>query len=382
MEETVKNPTTSENKKENPESVPPKAEEKAEETVKNPTTSENKKEEPESVPPKAEEKVQEAVNKKQVAGEQAELELMSDLVEMVNEAETDGEKKTVSIQLNKNTEISQKIVEMAKEHGVDLEVSLPNELKWTIKSDSLGDGMPSAINLNAQIVNDVIEKEVIHTVVEEQEYIELSLSHDGVFGFEAVLTIPVEKKHVGQTANLFYFNEKTKELEFIMAAPVDEEGNIALDFNHASDYVIVFAEKSMEDVVTTVETITEEELTVSEIDKSAGDKQDNINKLLVICIIILFISGSIAVIGYLLYKRGDKKEEIEEAQSFEEWLKEDAKQDNKNSNKITKEDEYLDDEQDDYREKEVAPSKTFHTGEIRLEEDYLDDDVDDYQEKN
>ena len=35
---------------------------------------------------------------------------------------------------------------------------------------------------------------------------------------------------------------------------------------------------------------------------------------------------------------------------------------------------------DDYREKEVAPTKTFHTGEIRLEEDYLDEE-DDYIEK-
>ena len=373
----------SDDKKEENNSVPPKTEEKVDVTVKNPTTSENKTEEPESVPSKAEEKVQEAVNETQVAGNQVELELMSNLVETVNEAETDAEKKTVSIQLNNNTEISHKIVEMAKEHGVDLEVSLPNELKWTIKSDSLGDGMPSAINLNAQIVNDVIEKEVIHTVVEEQEYIELSLSHDGVFGFEAVLTIPVEKKHVGQTANLFYFNEKTKELEFVMATPVDEEGNIALDFNHASDYIIVFAEKSMNDVIAIAETLNEEEAAASEIDKTTDDKQDNINKLLVICIFILVISGSIAVIGYLLYKRGDKKEEIEEVQSFEDWLKEDVQMNNKNENQIiAKEDEYLDDDQDDYREKEAAPSKTFHTGEIHLEEDYLDDDVDDYQEKN
>ena len=308
---------------------------------------------------------------------------MSNLVEMVDESTTDDEKKTVTIQLNKNTEISQKIVEMAKEHGVDLEVSLPNALKWTIKADSLEDGMPSSINMNAQIVNEVIDKEVINTVVTEQEYIELSLSHNGVFGFEAVLTIPVEEKYVGQTANLFYFNEKTKELEFMMAAPVDEEGNIALDFNHASDYVIVFAEKSMEDVVTVVETLTEEEVVVSEVDKSKDDKQNNINKLLVICIFVLAISGVVAAMGYRLYKRGDKKEENEEVQSFEEWLKEDTQMNNNHNDKIrSNEDEYLDDEQDDYREKEVAPSKTFHTGEIHLEEDYLDDDVDDYQEKN
>ena len=386
-EETVKNPTSSENKTDQ---TPSESDKKPEETVKNPTSSENKTD---KTPSESDKKPDETV-----VVNKAEIELMSNLVEMADKNATDGEKQTVIIQMSKNTEISQRVVELAKEHGVDLEVSLPNNLKWTIKADSLSEDMPSSINLNAQIVSEVIEKEVINTVVTEQEYMELSLSHDGVFGFEATLTIPVEEKYVGQTANLFYFNEKTKELEFIMAAPVDENGNVALDFNHASDYVIVFAEKNMEDTVETVKNLTEEEIGVTTVDKSIEsnqEKKDNIDKLLVICVVIMLISGIIAVLGYLLYKRSDKKEESETASSFEEWLKEDVPvKDSKvnkveskmsetvNSDKKSKnvKDEYFDDEQDDYREKEIAPTKTFHTGEIVLEEDYLDEE-DDYVEE-
>ena len=408
VDEAVKNPTSNENKKDEVENVPPKTEEKAEETVKNPITNENKADENENIQPEDVKTEEETVNestttentqeeskdtttkieetKKDTTNtdeNKAELELMSNLVEMVDESEEDGEKKTVAIQLNKNTEISQKIVEMAKEHGVDLEVSLPNALKWTIKADSLGDGMPSSINLNAQIVNEVIEKEVIQTVVTEEEYMELSLSHDGIFGFEATLTIPVEEKYVGQTANLFYFNEKTKELEFIMASPVDEDGNVLLDFNHASDYVIVFAEKTMEDAVKVSETITEN---VDVEDNTTEDKQnknDSINKLIVICIIILIVSGGIALAGLFLFKRSNESDSVEEAPTFEEWLKDDTTETPKELKKTKEADkEYFDDDKDDYREKEVAEAKTFHTGEIHLEEDYLDDDVDDYQEKN
>ena len=371
--------------------TPSESDKKPEETVKNPTSSENKTD---KTPSESDKKPDETV-----VVNKAEIELMSNLVEMADKNATDGEKQTVIIQMSKNTEISQRVVELAKEHGVDLEVSLPNDLKWTIKTDSLGEDMPSSINLNAQIVSEVIEKEVINTVVTEQEYMELSLSHDGVFGFEATLTIPVEEKYVGQTANLFYFNEKTKELEFIMAAPVDENGNVALDFNHASDYVIVFAEKTMEDAVTTVETFTNEDIDVSNVgDKAMSvneEKVNSINKLIIICVIILVISGLLALVGLLLYKRGNKKEENEENSTFEEWLKEDVPvKDSKvnkveskmsetvNSDKKSKnvKDEYFDDEQDDYREKEIAPTKTFHTGEIVLEEDYLDEE-DDYVEE-
>ena len=388
-DETNKDPAVGDDTKEESDKTPLESDKKPEEGVKQPTTNEEQQEEGNKIPPESTDKPDEGVKQPTIKGDntveehKAELELMSNLVEMVDESNEDGEKKTVSIELNKNTEISQKIVEMAKEHGVDLEVSLPNALKWTIKADSLGDEMPSSINLNAQIVSEVIEKEVIYTVVTEEEYVELSLSHDGVFGFEATLTVPVEEKYIGQTANLFYFNEKTKELEFIMAAPVDEDGNVLLDFNHASDYIIVFAEKSMEGAVKVAETITENVNVDDNITEEKQEKNDSINKLIVICIIILVVSGGIALAGLLLFKRGNELDSVEETPTFEEWLKEDTKEIRKEMGKA--EDagkDYFDDDKDDYREKEVVEAKTFHTGEIYLEEDYLDDDVDDYQEKN
>ena len=373
--EETNTPPVEEDKKEEITKQPEVSEDKKEETIKQPEVSEDKKEEITKQPEVTEDKKEETV--KQPTENKVELELMSNLVEKAENETEDGEKKTIAIQLNKNTEISQKIVEMAKEHGVDLEVSLPNELKWTIKADSLGDQMPSSINMNAQIVQEVIEQEVINTVVSEEEYIELSLSHDGTFGFEATLTVPVEKKHIGKTANLFYFNEKVRELEFVMAAPVNEDGNVLLDFNHASDYVIVFAEKSMEDAVNMAETITDVAIEETVADEKQ-DKKDSINHLITICMIILLVSGGIALIGFFLCKHKEKPEEIVETNTFEEWLKEepDRKVDLVKENK-----EYFDDDKDDYREKEVQPGKTFHTGEIHLEEDYLDEDVDDYQER-
>ena len=324
--------------------------------------------------------------------DQVEIDLMSELIENVKEENETTEKQTVAIQLNKNTDISQKIVEMAKEHGVDLEVSLPNNLKWTINAESLNDKMASTINMNAEIVEEVVDKKAIETVTSTEEYMELSLSHDGEFGFEATLTIPVEEKYVGQIANLFYFNEKTKELEFQMDAPVDEEGNIQLFFNHASDYVIVFSQNSMADVVTNVGTLTDEGEVTEEITETEEIKSKT-GGLMAVCIIIMILAGGLAVAGYFIYFN---KKEISDGQDFEEWLKADNVKKEETEGKVTaekekhaekksalKKDEYLDEDVDDYQEREKAPEVIFNTGEIRLrEEDYLDEDVDDYYEKN
>ena len=324
--------------------------------------------------------------------DQVEIDLMSEMIENVKEENETTEKQTVAIQLNKNTDISQKIVEMAKEHGVDLEVSLPNNLKWTINAESLNDKMASTINMNAEIVEEVVDKKAIETVTSTEEYMELSLSHDGEFGFEATLTIPVEEKYVGQIANLFYFNEKTKELEFQMDAPVDEEGNIQLFFNHASDYVIVFSQNSMADVVTNVGTLTDEGEVTEEITETEEIKSKT-GGLMAVCIIIMILAGGLAVAGYFIYFN---KKEISDGQDFEEWLKADNVKKEETEGKVTaekekhaekksalKKDEYLDEDVDDYQEREKAPEVIFNTGEIRLrEEDYLDEDVDDYYEKN
>ena len=328
---------------------------------------------------------------------QVEIELMSELMENTKEKETHGEKQKVSIQLNKNTDISQKIVEMAKENGVDLEVNLSNELMWTIKAESLSDGMPSSVNMNAEIVQDVVEKKIIDTVASDKEYMELSLSHDGEFGFNATLTVPVEEKYAGQMANLFYFNEKTKVLEFQMAALVDDEYKIRLEFNHASDYVIVFAMESMEEVVTQVDTFDDiqTEEASKEIPTTESETKE-LNKLIVMCIIIMIIAGGLAGAGYFIYFN---KKEVSDGQDFESWLKEEEAP--KAEAEIQKEesDDYLDDDVDDYREKEEGSERMFNTGRIAVSEalsntgriainreedfdDYLDDDVDDYVEKD
>ncbi len=323
-----------------------------------------------------------------------EVDLMTGLLENAeNKANSDENRQSVSIQLNKNTEISQTIVEMAKKQGVNLELALSNNLKWIIQTDSLSDGMPSAVNMNAQIVQDVVAKEVINEVIDENDYMELSLSHDGEFGFGATLVVPVEEKYVGQMANLFYFNETTKKLEFQMASPVDEEGNIQLEFVHASDYVIVFAEESLEAKVNAEEKNDEtaEEIIVEEALETKEKKSTG--KLLIVCMIIMVLAGTLAGVGYFICLG---KKEIPTEPDFEEWLKEESKAEEKTSENVkkaeskTEKDEYLDDDVDDYREKDMEKEKpeNLKKKETREEiypkedtEEYLDDDVDDYREK-
>lgn len=60
-----------------------------------------------------------------------------------------------------------------------------------------------------------------------------------------MLSINVDAKNAGLYANLFYYNEKTGELEFICADEIAENGTAELTFTHASDYAIVVDKEPM-----------------------------------------------------------------------------------------------------------------------------------------
>jgi len=75
--------------------------------------------------------------------------------------------------------------------------------------------------------------------------IQLSLAHEGEFGFTAVLSINLGEENAGYTASLYYYNESAGELEFICADEVAEDGTAKLAFTHASEYVIAINEEEI-----------------------------------------------------------------------------------------------------------------------------------------
>ncbi len=57
---------------------------------------------------------------------------------------------------------------------------------------------------------------------------QLSLSHEGEFGFTAVLTLKLDKENSGLFANLFYYNKTKGEMEFICLDRIAEDGTVKL----------------------------------------------------------------------------------------------------------------------------------------------------------
>ena len=153
---------------------------------------------------------------------------------------------TVNIDLSKDTTVPGDILNSIKGKDVTLVLDLGNGMSWKINGNSITADKLGDINFSVKANSNAVPVEVINKVSGERYTIQVSLAHNGPFGFEAILAVELDAKDAGLYANLFYYNPQTKELEFVGADIITDKGMAEFTFTHASDYVIVIDKVSMD----------------------------------------------------------------------------------------------------------------------------------------
>lgn len=63
-----------------------------------------------------------------------------------------------------------------------------------------------AVEINTKNISETKVKEI----AKDNDSMQISLAHNGEFGFKADISIPVDKKHNGKEANLFHYTKDKK----------------------------------------------------------------------------------------------------------------------------------------------------------------------------
>ena len=85
---------------------------------------------------------------------------------------------------------------------------------------------------------------VDNDITGEHGSVQVTLAHDGEFGFAITLTAPLGSDNAGYWANLYYYHEDSETLTFQTSGRIEEDGSVSLRFNHASQYAIVIDDYS------------------------------------------------------------------------------------------------------------------------------------------
>ncbi|MGN0289500.1 MAG: Ig-like domain repeat protein [Lachnospiraceae bacterium] len=157
----------------------------------------------------------------------------------------------IEVNMNGETLVPQAVLNDLKDRNVLVIFDMGEGISWKINGNSfstMAKDVDFAVTVGTKEKPlNRIPQELTDRLESGQQKLELSLAHNGEFGFETILSFDVGKENTGYFANLFYFNEAAGQLEFIQADQVTEEGTAEFRFTHASEYILVLDTKATEE---------------------------------------------------------------------------------------------------------------------------------------
>lgn len=164
---------------------------------------------------------------------------------IISEINFAADSSTVRVNMNGTTELPQAVVLCIQNRSINLELNMGSTV-WTV--NGLDVNNPKTVNMRVAERANKIPDSVMDSLYSELTAKQLRLYHSGNFGFTAKLALNVGKKYNGYYAALYYYNTKTKQLEYSGQSYVS--GGIAeFEVTHASYYAIGFSSEPIYDDV-------------------------------------------------------------------------------------------------------------------------------------
>ena len=172
----------------------------------------------------------------------------------------DEQTESVTVDMNGTTDVPATVFKTIAGKDVDLTFDMGDDISWSVNgTDIPADANLSDLDLGVEMNSDGIPANVINAITGELGTVQLTLAHDGDFGFTMTLTAPLGVENAGYWANLYHYkvnggeadredplgdDEDAEQLTFETAAEIDADGSVSLPMSHASQYAIVVDDHS------------------------------------------------------------------------------------------------------------------------------------------
>ena len=150
-----------------------------------------------------------------------------------------AENGQITIDMGDETTVPAEIFESLAGKDVDVIFDL-GDIQWSVDgADIPTDTDFTDLDLRVDLDTHGIPVNVINTITGEIGTVQITLAHNGEFGFTMTLTAPLGKENAGYWANLYHYDERAEAMNFEAAAKIDETCSVTIPFSHASQYAIV-----------------------------------------------------------------------------------------------------------------------------------------------
>ncbi len=167
---------------------------------------------------------------------------------------------TVAVDMNGAVSVPGSVFEGIRGRDVTVSFDMGSGITWSVNGKDITAENISDTDFSVKADAGAIPKGLIAETASGLAHLELSLAHEGGFGFTATLTLRIVSRdgngitagssgaateYTGMYANLFYYNKTLRSLEFICAGQIGEDGTAGLPFTHASDYTVILSAAPM-----------------------------------------------------------------------------------------------------------------------------------------
>ena len=158
---------------------------------------------------------------------------------ILDELENAAKGEQITIDMGDETKVPAEIFESLA--GKDVEISFDlGDIQWSVSgADIPTDADFTDLDLGVDLDTSGIPVNVINTITGEIGTVQITLAHNGKFGFTMTLTAPLGKENAGYWANLYHYDESAEAMNVEAAARIDQDGSVTIPFSHASQYAIV-----------------------------------------------------------------------------------------------------------------------------------------------
>lgn len=159
------------------------------------------------------------------------------VTEIVEEIESSQTGDTVTVDMTEATTVPDKVIDAVSGKDVDVVLDM-GDYTWTINGKDVLSSDPSNINLEVKFDTAEIPDKVVNDLANGAPVKQLSLTHEGNFGFKGTLNFYMGKEYAGQYGHLYYYDSDGK-MVYQHTSLIDENGYASYTFSHASDYLVV-----------------------------------------------------------------------------------------------------------------------------------------------
>lgn len=169
----------------------------------------------------------------------------NDFTEVLDTISKVEDGQDIVVILNDTSVVPASVINAVAGRDIDMYFSVSDEAMWYMNGKSVVSQLGADVDMGVTLGGNKIPADVVKTVAGDNKTVQVSLAHEGNFGYDAGLLLLVGTQYKDQYANLFYYNPATGKLEYAQTDKVDADGYVYYEFTHASDYVIVFSSADM-----------------------------------------------------------------------------------------------------------------------------------------